>query len=528
MDYQKAKDIREKSFSDMMVKSLTQGDGIRESFSKTISEKTQARVKGFKQAFDPMQIAKTLTFGSNIAPALLGSLTGRSSKDIKFFSGKKRKSKADFSGLDNSVSGVSKDTDGSKKIIEVLGLIYRELDRAEEDRKTEESENKTNQKIEEAKDEEYENDRNAELVRALTSRIKPKKGKKRETYRDEKGRFAKKPTTPTIPEVPFKAPPITPPKVPEVPKVPPPKVPEVPKTPPKPTAPPKVPTKPSQIVPPIVKGAAVSVGLVPLLAKGESTNYNQLVKSNQGDLTGKFNTKPLVEMTIAEVLELQRNMINSKKFPSSAVGKYQIITATLKEGVEQLKIPLSEKFDETTQDRLYREFLTGGKKGRESLNAYLKGDVPDTPENLAAAQLDMAKEFASFAVPYKVWRPENRDKNGKIIWDARWIQAGQSYYTGSAGNKAHITPQQSARGLIEERQLRLNPQNQSSPDTKITPQADINNLSKENANLKDGLNKDKPSQIEMNNSQSSSTQNNQQKLEESVDDRPAIIKKGRK
>jgi len=519
MDYQKAKDIREKSFSDMMVKNLGQGDGIGESFSKTISEKTQARVKGFKQAFDPMQIAKTLTFGSNLAPALLGKLTGRSNRDIKFFSGKRRKSKADFSRLDNSASGISKDTDGSKKIVEVLGLIYRELERVEEDRKTEESENKTNQKIQEAKDEEYEDSRNAELIRALTSRIKPKKGKVRETYRDEKGRFAKAPAPP--------APTLPAPKAP-APKAPAPKAPAppAPKA-PAPKAPAKVPTKPSQIVPPIVKGAAVSVGLAPLLVKGESTNYNQLVKSNQGDLSGKFNTKPLVEMTIAEVLELQKNMINSKKFPSSAVGKYQIITATLKEGVKQLKIPLSDPFDEKTQDRLYREFLTGGKKGREALNAYLKGDVPDTPENLAAAQLDMAKEFASFAVPYKVWRPENRDKNGKVIWDARWIEAGQSYYTGSAGNKAHITAQQSARGLIEERQLRLNPQNQSSSVTKINPQVDINNLSKENKDLKDSLNKNKPSQTETNNNQSSSTQNNQQESEESVDDRPALIRKRR-
>jgi hypothetical protein len=220
-------------------------------------------------------------------------------------------------------------------------------------------------------------------------------------------------------------------------------------------------------------------------------------------------------------------MINSKKFPSSAVGKYQIITATLKEGIEQLDIPLSAPFDERTQDRLYREFLTGGKKGREALNSYLRGDVPDTPETLAAAQLDMAKEFASFGVPYRVWRPENRDRNGKVIWDARWIEVGQSYYTGSAGNKAHISPEQSAKGLIEERQLRLNPQNQSSPDITVKPQADINNLSKDNFDLKDGLNKDKPSQIEVNNNQSSSTQNNQQQTEEQVDDRPAFLRKRR-
>ena len=56
----------------------------------------------------------------------------------------------------------------------------------------------------------------------------------------------------------------------------------------------------------------------------------------------------------------------------------------------------------------------------------------------------------------------------------------------------------------------------------------IDSVSKENKDLKNSLNKDKPSQIEVNNNQSSSTQNNQQKSEEFVDDRPAIIRKGRR
>ena len=71
--------------------------------------------------------------------------------------------------------------------------------------------------------------------------------------------------------------------------------------------------------------------------------------------------------------------------------------------------------------------------------------------------------------------------------------------------------------------------------SKSTPQAitspssgaQIDSSSKENKDLKDSLNKDKPSQIEMNSSQSSVNQKTQQSKEESVDDRPALLKKRR-
>jgi hypothetical protein len=42
---------------------------------------------GIKEKFDPMNVAKFLTGGSNLAPAILGRLTGRSQSDINYFSG---------------------------------------------------------------------------------------------------------------------------------------------------------------------------------------------------------------------------------------------------------------------------------------------------------------------------------------------------------------------------------------------------------------------------------------------------------
>ena len=53
--------------------------------------------------------------------------------------------------------------------------------------------------------------------------------------------------------------------------------------------------------------------------------------------------------------------------------------------------------------------------------------------------IDMAKEFASFPVPV--------DMKG----DKRLLKAGESYYADVAGNKAHVTIEQSAKALMEER-----------------------------------------------------------------------------
>jgi hypothetical protein len=139
--------------------------------------------------------------------------------------------------------------------------------------------------------------------------------------------------------------------------------------------------------------AAATTGLVPILAKAESPDYNLLVYPNKGK-KGIKPPKPLTQMKIGEVLAFQDEMSKSKMYPSNAVGKYQIIQSTLKEGAEKLKIPLTQLFDEKTQDKLYYEFLTGSK--RKNLGDYLSGKVSDTPENLAAAQLDLSKEFASF------------------------------------------------------------------------------------------------------------------------------------
>jgi len=105
MEYQKAKDVRGTSFGDLMAKKLIGGSGIGGSLGATISEKTKATMTGIKQSFDPLNMAKFMTGGSSLGPALLGKMMGRSKQDIKFFAGKTRKGRDTASKLGPIESG---------------------------------------------------------------------------------------------------------------------------------------------------------------------------------------------------------------------------------------------------------------------------------------------------------------------------------------------------------------------------------------------------------------------------------------
>jgi len=85
MNYQDAKNLREKRLRDLLADSLISGDTVKEFYEKVLLPKTEAEMKGMKESFDPLNIAKFMTGGSKLAPALLGRLTGRSQEDINYF-----------------------------------------------------------------------------------------------------------------------------------------------------------------------------------------------------------------------------------------------------------------------------------------------------------------------------------------------------------------------------------------------------------------------------------------------------------
>lgn len=87
MDYSTAKAIRGRSLSSMITQKIRAGGGVGSSIGRSISQKIRAKGVGIKEKFDPLNIAKFLTGGSNLAPAILGRLTGRKQSDINYFSG---------------------------------------------------------------------------------------------------------------------------------------------------------------------------------------------------------------------------------------------------------------------------------------------------------------------------------------------------------------------------------------------------------------------------------------------------------
>ena len=204
-------------------------------------------------------------------------------------------------------------------------------------------------------------------------------------------------------------------------------------------------------------------GIGKLLESGESSNYEQLVIGKGGDLSGKFNKKPLTEMTISEVRELQKKMISSGKFPSSALGKYQIIGDTLQEAVNQGIVKPDDKFNKETQDKLFKTYLIGSK--RKAISEYVSGKS----DNIQEAQMELAKEFASVGVPVKVRKGEF----GK--YPIRDLEIGESLYSGVAGNKARITPEQSAAALTYDR---IAQQNSTSNTSAVASNTDKQDFSK--------------------------------------------------
>lgn len=75
----------------MMADRIASGGSIGSSIRNSISDKLKAKATGVKEKFDPLNIARAMTGGGRLAPAILGKLTGRSQSDINYFAGDKNK-----------------------------------------------------------------------------------------------------------------------------------------------------------------------------------------------------------------------------------------------------------------------------------------------------------------------------------------------------------------------------------------------------------------------------------------------------
>jgi hypothetical protein len=156
MDYADAKKIRGQSFGSRMADKLTEGQGFGSSIKATLSEGSKARMAGIKEKFDPINIGKF--FGGKLGAAVVGKLTGRSQKDMEYFTGKKSSTK------------IGKLESGNE-MVDMLMKIYSLMQKTNEDnKKMRDDENK----FKEEKEMERLR-RHKELIEAITG--KPYTGK---------------------------------------------------------------------------------------------------------------------------------------------------------------------------------------------------------------------------------------------------------------------------------------------------------------------------------------------------------------
>ena len=380
MNYAQAAKIRKKGFADLMTDKLTSGQGVFSSVRSTLSDRSKARSMAFKEKFDPLNIAKVLTGGSNLAPAILGKLLGRKPSDIKYFSGKKEYTPRRESSYFNNYTPPRMSSGGSQKATASLNKMLSFMEKSRTDDMQEQDTLDSFKEMNENKRE----DRHKEVMDVFIEATKVRRKAMKHMAKEAKKRPArekaetKKETKPAKTEPKTEAPSTTKP---------------VETAPTAAPAPPTVTPKPP-IVKPAIEAAktAVKVGVgVAGMATMNSAiggaesggNYDvsygdsldkktgKMVNRAKDPKTGKplnlktpeeFSGKKLTEMTLSEVKAFGEYR-SQNGAGAGAVGKYQFMPSTLfgrknKKGefvpglVQQLKKPMSSLFNETLQDEL--------------------------------------------------------------------------------------------------------------------------------------------------------------------------------
>jgi hypothetical protein len=181
LNYQQARQIRKTKFSDLFLDTLAQKEtGVIGSVGKAISLRSQARIKGIKEKFDPLNIVKFLTFGSKLGPALYGKMAGRDQKDIDYFTGRSRH----VTGGKNTADKIKGKGGGDEGINEQLAKIFTFLKSSrEDDVKLKEQAKNSEEEINMEKDR-----RHKELVKTLEKLMKQIGGGGTATATKEEGR----------------------------------------------------------------------------------------------------------------------------------------------------------------------------------------------------------------------------------------------------------------------------------------------------------------------------------------------------
>ena len=163
--------------------------------------------------------------------------------------------------------------------------------------------------------------------------------------------------------------------------------------------------------------------ILDLIGKHESRGSYNIVWAG---IPKSLRPEKLTALTVAQIINWQTN-IRNRGIASTAAGKYQIISGTLRNIVAQMRFDTSRLFDERAQDEMACHLLTG-----RGFQKFLDGEISQTQ-----MALNLAKEWASFPVP----------------------SSGRSYYAGDGLNKAHasVSEVMAALSACQQRYMSKNP-----------------------------------------------------------------------
>jgi GH24 family phage-related lysozyme (muramidase) len=511
MDYQDAKDIRKKSFGTLLGE---QEGGLGTSLKKTLSLKSQARMTGIKETFDPMNLAKKATFGSNWAPAMVGKMMGRDQKSMEHFTGAKFK-KGSTSPIDDVESG------STSEPVKLLGLIYKELLRAQEYRKLQQEE-ENNRKKEKDKEE---SSRDEQLIEAVTGR-KPRTRAQKKAERRKRRKEEKKEVTPTkeapkgkgkeeAPKAPTEKPPKAPTK--EAPKPPAKEAPkEVPKETPK--APEKVPAKE---VPKEVKEVPKKVEPAPKAPAKEAPPKVEKAPPKEAAKAEKITPKvPKISGGDKDIMEMIKvhEGVRTKPYKDS-LGLWTVGVGHLIGDGKSLPPEWNRELSMQEVDELFAKDYAHHKEMAMKTPGWDKAN-----ETGQAAMIDLA--FNMGGSWYKKWPNTAKaleagdfDKAADGLKDSKWYQQVK-------GRAVKIVSMIREGG--KENSTGMVPKNQALPATlNPTTGTQINEASKENKNLKEALNKDKATNTLNNTTNIKQTTESSKTKTEQPDDTNLYLKKAR-
>lgn len=127
LNYRQARQIRNRSVSDLIADEMIRGKGLGGAIGGAISLRTKARMKGIREKFDILNMVRAVTGKSRLATSIIGRLFGRSREDIEYFAGRaspigeKRKKVTGLSGHDDG-----EDTSGMKVVLnQILTFLQK-------------------------------------------------------------------------------------------------------------------------------------------------------------------------------------------------------------------------------------------------------------------------------------------------------------------------------------------------------------------------------------------------------------------